>query len=154
MTSPPVTVREAAAEDLAALVTLDEITSGLAKPDYWRDLFARYVEDRASGRYVLVAESEGVVIGFVTGAVRAREFGSPPCGWIFGMGVTPERREHGIGRSLVQELCRRFREAGVDLVRTSVSNRDTLNLAFFRSFGMTAGPYVQLEMSLDSVDAA
>ncbi len=151
MTSPPVSVREAAPDDLAALVTLDEITSGLAKPDYWRDIFARHLDGAAEQRYVLVAESEGLVIGFVTGAVRAWEFGSPPCGWIFGMGVAPERREHGIGRSLVQELCRRFRAAGVDLVRTSVSRRDTLNLAFFRSFGMTAGPYVQLEMALEQV---
>jgi ribosomal protein S18 acetylase RimI-like enzyme len=149
--SPPASVREAAPNDLAALVSLDEVTSGLAKPDYWRDLFARYVEDAASGRYVLVAESEGRVIGFVTGAVRAWEFGSPPSGWIFGIGVAPERREHGIGRTLVQELCRRFRAAGVDTVRTSVSRSDTLNLAFFRSFGLTAGAYVQLEMALDSI---
>ena len=149
MTRPPVTVREAAPDDLAALIALDEVTSGLAKPDYWRDLFARYVEGVAANRYVLVAESEGRLIGFVTGAVRAWEFGSPPCGWVFALGVSSAYREHRVGSRLMVDIFRRFRSDGVNSVRTNVSRRDTLNLSFFRSLGMTAGPYVQLEMSLD-----
>jgi len=81
--------------------------------------------------------------------VRAWEFGSPPCGWVFALGVSNAHREHHVGSRLMERIFQRFKADGVTSVRTNVSRHDTLNLSFFRSLGMTAGPYVQLEMTLD-----
>ena len=61
---------------------LDIRITGLTKPAYWEDMFARH-DDRPN-RFFLVAESaERRVVGFIIGEIRAWEFGSPPCGWIF-----------------------------------------------------------------------
>jgi len=141
-------IRRAKASDLEAVVALDEIGTGLAKPDYWQDMFARYVRRRRTGRHFLVAESAGRVIGFVVGEVRAWEFGSPPCGWVFAVNVSPAWRERGVGGRLFDEIGLRFRKDGVEVVRTMISRADTLNLAFFRAQGLTAGPYIELERRL------
>jgi len=152
------TIRTAEAGDLDAVIALDAESSGLAKPEYWRAMFETFVPDQGGARYLLVADVGGQPAakpaGFVVGEVRAWEFGSPPCGWVFALGVSNAHREHHIGSRLMQDIFRRFKTDGVSSVRTNVSRHDTLNLSFFRSLGMTAGPYVQLEMSLDEDEGA
>jgi ribosomal protein S18 acetylase RimI-like enzyme len=146
---PPIAIRAATAGDLDAVVALDEIDTGLAKPDYWRDILSRYAEAERPNRFFLIAEAEDRLAGFIVGEVRAWEFGSPPCGWVFAINVPPEVRERGVGSTLMDEICARFKEKGVETVRTMLSRRDTLNLAFFRSQGMMAGSYIQLEKELE-----
>ena len=53
------------------------------------------------------------------------------------------------GTRLFEELCNRFRQAGVAKVRTMLARNNGLVLAFFRSLGMMAGPFIQLEKDLD-----
>ncbi len=150
MANRDVDIRPARGSDLGTVTQLDKRHTGLAKPDYWADLFVRYVEAPRPNRFFLVAEREGDVIGFVVGEIRAWEFGSPPCGWVFSINVVPGRREHGVGTALMDAICERFRAAGANSVRTMLLRRDTLNLAFFRSQGMIAGEYVQLEKMLSA----
>ncbi len=145
----PIAIREASQGDIDAVVKLDEFSSGMAKPDYWDDVFDRYLGPERPNRFLFVAEQDGAVIGFIVGEIRAWEFGSPPCGWVFALGVQPDLREHGVGRQLMDTICDRFKSAGADTVRTMVSKNNTLELAFFRSHGLTAGSYIQLEMKLD-----
>ncbi len=144
-----ITIRAATAGDLEAVVTLDRLATGVAKQDYWRDIVQRYIAARRADRVFLVAEAGGDVVGFVVGEVRAWEFGSPPCGWVFAVNVSPGWRERKIGSRLLDEICARFKAIGVDTVRTMISLRDTLNLSFFRSLGLTAGPFIELEKPLD-----
>ena len=143
---PDLIIRAAVKGDVAAATRVDEVNTGLAKPGYWKDVFRRY--GSRQGRYFLVAELEGKVRGFILGEVRAWEFGSPPCGWIFAIGVDPDCRLRRIGSRLFAEICRHFRRAGVDKVRTMLAVDDTLNLSFFRSQGLMGGPFIQLEMPL------
>ena len=140
-------IREARAEDVPAVIRLDERITGIAKPEYWRDTF----EGRSlrSAGVFLVAESGGESVGFIFGEIRAWEFGSPPCGWIFAIGVDPDRRLAGVGTKLFEEICRRFKEQGVSTVRTMLARDDNLIMSFFRSQCMTAGPFIQLDMALD-----
>jgi ribosomal protein S18 acetylase RimI-like enzyme len=147
--SAAITIRDAVGDDIAAAIELDAADTGLAKPDYWRDIFARYVETRRRERFFLIAEGAKGVVGFIVGEVRAWEFGSPPSGWVFAIHVAAESRERGIGRLLLNEICARFKALGVDIVRTMVSRRDTLILSFFRGEGLTAGPYAELEKRLE-----
>lgn len=149
MANPAMNIRPARGDDLGTIIHLDERHTGLAKPDYWADLFARYVDAPRPNRFFLVAEREDDVIGFVVGEIRAWEFGSPPCGWVFAIHVVPGRRERGVGTALMDAICDRFRAAGTNSVRTMLLRRDTLDLAFFRSQGMTAGQYIQLEKMLN-----
>jgi hypothetical protein len=49
---------------------------------------------------------------------------------------------------LFDEICARFRKAGVQHVRTMLAKDAHLLMSFFRSLGMMAGPFIQLEKRL------
>ncbi len=140
-------IRTATANDLGAVTMLDGKITGLDKPDYWRDLIRRF-GGRKQDRYFLIAETGTDLLGFIMGEVRAWEFGSPPCGWIFAVNVEPDQRLGGVGTALFDALCKRFRDGGVTTVRTMLARDDTLIMSFFRSQGMMAGPYIELEAAL------
>jgi len=139
-------IRDARTEDMEAVGEIDAGITGLAKPDYWSRAFARY--GARPDRWFLVAEIGGNVVGFILGEQRAWEFGSPPCGWVFAIGVAADRRLGGIGTQLFETICRRMGEAGVETIRTMLARDDALNMAFFRSQGMMGGSFIQLEMPL------
>ena len=143
-------VRRVQAGDMADVMALDERVTGIAKPDYWHDVFARYGERRLQERFFLVAEpsdakSRPSILGFIIGEVRAWEFGSEPCGWVFALSVEPRARLHGVGQVLFEAISAQFAKAGVDKMRTMVARDNRVHLMFFRSEGMMAGPYIQLE---------
>jgi ribosomal protein S18 acetylase RimI-like enzyme len=144
-----VTVRPARPGDLDPVIAIDATVTGLEKRGYWRSIFRRYADSRQAGRRFLVAEADGQVVGFVIGEVRDWEFGSPPCGWVFGIDVKPDARLSGIGTRLLDAICASFRRAGVHTVRTMLARDNTLVLSFFRSQGMMAGPFIPLEMDID-----
>jgi ribosomal protein S18 acetylase RimI-like enzyme len=141
-------IRAAKRADLAQIVAIDAGITGLRKPAYWSGILSRY-GTRQRQRYFLVAENERAVQGYIVGEVRDWEFGSPPCGWVFGLGVRPEARLAGVGERMLEAICERFRRAGVTTVRTLLARDNTLVLAFFRSQGMMAAPFIPLQMELD-----
>jgi ribosomal protein S18 acetylase RimI-like enzyme len=142
-----VRVRPARGPDLQAVVAIDAENTGIAKPAYWKERFERYA-GRQPDRFFLVAERDGAMLGFIVGEVRAWEFGSPPAGWIFAIHISPSARLHGLGTLLFDEICARFRKAGVSQVRTMLAKDAHLLLSFFRSQGMMGGPFIQLEKRL------
>lgn len=146
--SEGVSIRSAKAADLASLVALDQEVTGLAKRKYWKEAFARYGLRRKEPGFFLVAECNGQIEGFIIGEVRAWEFGEPPCGWVFAVQVRPQRRLSGLGTRLFEALCDAFRQAGVKKVRTLMSRENHLVLSFFRSQGMMAGPFTELEATI------
>jgi ribosomal protein S18 acetylase RimI-like enzyme len=144
-------VRPAEPSDVPAVIALDAETTGLEKPAYWSDLFERYgrrAPGRSQDRFFLIAEHGEQPVGFIVGEVRAWEFGSPPSGWIFAINVKPGTRLLGVGSHLFDSICACFRLAGVQKVRTMLSKEATLLMSFFRSQGMRAGPFIELEKSL------
>ena len=143
------TVRPVEARDLDAVIALDAAVTGLSKPDYWYELFHRYGTRGRQQRFFFVADADGRIDGSVLGEVRDWEFGSAPCGWVFGISVRPDARLEGIGTRLVQTIMAAFRRAGVTEVRTLLARDNTLVLSFFRSQGMMAAPFIALELDLD-----
>ena len=76
------------------------------------------LEDRHS--HVLVAEAEGIVVGYITGrsTVEPRRVLPRRCvveDWY----VVPEARGTGIGASLLKELERRFAQAGCQVLESA-----------------------------------
>jgi GNAT superfamily N-acetyltransferase len=142
-----VRIRPLMPRDHRAVVALDAANTGLAKPRYWRALFADYGR-RKDTRFFLVAEAEAEVVGFVVGEIRAWEFGSVPCGWVLAIEVDADRRLRRVGTLLIDAIVACFRRAGVKKLRTMLARDDLLNLRFFRSQGMMAGPFIQLEKEL------
>jgi ribosomal protein S18 acetylase RimI-like enzyme len=134
-------IRRARRADLAQVIEIDARITGLRKPAYWAGILRRY-------RLFLVLTDRDKVQGYIVGEVRDWEFGSPPCGWVFGIGVRPEARLRGSGAELLEAMCQAFRSRGVDKVRTLLARRNSLVLAFFRSQGMMAAPFIALERDL------
>ena len=142
-------VRPVDAADLGQVIAIDAEVTGLEKTDYWYELFHRYGGGRTRQRLFLVAESGDAIHGFIIGEVRDWEFGSAPCGWVFGLSVRQRARLGGVGARMLQAICEGFRHAGVSKVRTLLARDNGLVLSFFRSQGMMAGPFIQLETPLD-----
>ena len=147
-------VRRVRVGDISHVIALDERVTGLAKPRYWEDVFERYGRRRLQERQFLIAEPDvpdarTPILGFIIGEVRAWEFGSAPCGWVFALSVEPKARLQGIGERLFEAISNEFLKAGVSKMRTMVARDNRLHLMFFRSEGMMAGPYIQLEKELD-----
>lgn len=123
------------------MIEIDARITGLRKPAYWSGILRRY-------RLFLVLTEKAKLQGYIVGEVRDWEFGSPPCGWVFGIGVRREARLRGAGAELLEAMCEAFRSRGVDKVRTLLARDNALVLAFFRSQGMMAAPFIALERDL------
>jgi GNAT superfamily N-acetyltransferase len=144
-------VRRVQAADMAQVIGIDTRITKLAKAAYWNDVFVRYGKRRLNERIFLVAESSADrrVLGFIIGEVRAWEFGSTPCGWVFALSVEPEMRLQNVATELFEAISSEFKKVGVTKMRTMVARDAPLPMLFFRSEGMMAGPYLQLEKDLD-----
>lgn len=143
-------IRPLAPDDLAAVARLDAHHTGARKPAYWKRVLGEFLaREPGRARVGLGAEQAGALVGYVLGEVRAFEFGSEPCGWIFAVGVDPRHARAGVGSALLRAACDAFRARGVATVRTMVRRNDVPVLAFFRSSGFAGGSYVQLERAAD-----
>ena len=142
-------VRPVRARDLDRIIAIDAQITGIEKADYWHERFHRYGERKRQPCFFLVAECDGDIDGFIIGEVRDWEFGTPPCGWVFGISVRRETRLSGIGTRLLDTLCSSFKKAGVSKVRTLLVFDDLLVMTFYRSQGMMAAPIITLERNLE-----
>lgn len=145
-----ISIRNAVLRDLDSIIAIDnESTESAKSVDYWEDIFARYVLDKREDRLFLVAEAKGFPVGFIIGEIRAWEFGSPHCGWVFALAVLPKARNMGTAKNLFEEISKRMKLAGVTTLRTMVDRDDKLTLSFFRGMGLRSGKYIELENQLD-----
>lgn len=142
-------IREAVKSDLPEVIALDEEVTGLAKRQYWKESMAFGGSRRRQPRFLLIAEKRGRIEGFILGEIRSWEFGEPPCGWVFAIQVRSKSRLKGTATRLFEAICNEFRRAGVTKVRTLMARDNHLVLSFFRSQGMMAGPFIELETSLE-----
>ena len=149
-----IVIRDAEKKDLAAVIKIDaDISIGVYgsvvdKKAYWQEIFDYYVLREKDKRVFLVAEEGGEVAGFIVGEARAWEFGSPLCGWVFAVEVSPARRTHGVGQMLFKAICDKLRQTGVSTIRTMVETDNKVTLSFYRSQGMRTGKHIELEMQI------
>ena len=125
-TDTAVRVRRVRAADIPQVIGLDTRVTKLAKAEYWNDVFRRYGKQRLHERFFLVAEgrvdgADRRVLGFIIGEIRAWEFGSTPCGWVFALSVEPEMRLQSVATELFEAISNEFKKAGVGKMRTMVA---------------------------------
>ena len=134
--------------DIEAVCSIDEKITGTYRPEEWERRFGYYL--RRDPDVCLVAESDGRVVGFMLGEVRAGEFGlDEPAGWIEVMGVDPDFQGKSIGRRLLAGMHENFRARGAKAVRTLVDEKTQQKLlAFFESAGFGSTPIRTLEHTL------
>ncbi len=138
---------DVALEDIPQIIALDEEITKISKPELWYSYYAP--PGRAQPRWFLVARQADRVVGYILGEVRAWEFGSPPCGWIFAIGVAGGHRVEGVGTQLLHAMIERFRTTDVKIIRTMLHIDEHVLMSFFRSQGLTAGPFIELEAPLE-----
>ena len=141
-------IRDAEPGDIDAIVALDEQRQE-NKRAYWLGIMDHYVKSGRADRFFLVAEKDSTPVGYIVGEVRAWEFGSPPCGWVFALAVSQSVREKGVAQHMFAEICQRIKQAGVNTVRTMINIDDKVTLSFFRSVGMCTGRYIELEKQIE-----
>lgn len=145
-------VRPLAPGDLNAVVELDALLTGESKRAYWSGVFERFLD---GGTCIgLAVAGEHGLDGYLFGQVRAFEFGSEECGWVFAIGVRPGTTRRGLASALLQEARRRFAALGVSAVRTMVRRTDVPLLSLFRRQGFVGGPFVQLELDIVAEEAS
>ena len=144
-----VEIRDLVPWDAEAVIEIDAQHTRERKPDYWQRVLADFVPPSEDGHKVgLAAELNGRLVGYLLREVRAFEFGSEACGWIFSVGVDPELARSGVASALLAEASRSFRAAGVRTIRTMVRRADIPVLSFFRTRGFVGGSFYQLELDL------
>jgi ribosomal protein S18 acetylase RimI-like enzyme len=140
-------IDQATSDDISAVISLDEEITGSSKPDFWYKYF--FGQATRKNSLFLVARLDDRIVGYSIGSIRAWEFGSPPAGWLHAIGVAHDCRKFGIATRLFNEITGFFRAQQAATVRTMLHIDDHALIAFFRFQGLSAGPFIELEMKLD-----
>ncbi|GHA26856.1 GNAT family N-acetyltransferase [Oceanisphaera arctica] len=119
-------IRAATKADLGAIFRLEQAAFGShGYPDF---LFRQLLE--LWPHFLLVAENEGVLVGYVLGGMgEAKEQG-----WILSLAVDERQRGQGIGKALLQHLCRDLADSGCPSQRLTV-HPDNSAAGLYRALG-------------------
>jgi ribosomal-protein-alanine N-acetyltransferase len=129
-----VAVRQARAEDMDALLTIERQCFNVYYYGYYmldRRDFEFYLADDDS--LILVAAREGQVVGDVLGPVDM--WRQPPGAHIDSIAVLPACQHQGIGQRLLQSFLEEIRRRGCTRVTLEVSPTNAPGLAFFAKHG-------------------
>jgi ribosomal protein S18 acetylase RimI-like enzyme len=138
-------IRTMTSNDLDRIVEIDTEILGQSRPEYWE--MKLELAERRSPIASLVAEMDGIVIGFVIGDASGWEYGVPEhVGWIDTIGVDPLYQRKGVAQMLLKEMIVHLKKVGVDTIYTFVNWRDRSLLQFFDSMGFTKGDMINLEL--------
>jgi ribosomal protein S18 acetylase RimI-like enzyme len=95
----------------------------------------------------LVAEEEGKIVGTVMGAWDGRR------GWIYHLGVQPERRRGGVATSLIRELEARMMKIGIPKVNALIYPSNAISVKFFANAGYFVTEMKEAQKVLDKKPA-
>lgn len=138
-------VRNLEESDLDAIVKIDELAMGHARPDFYRPRVAQACRDQQH-HPTLVAVVGTEVVGFLMATMQRGEFGRPePTAVIDAVGVHREHRRRKVARALMDRLLSDVRALGVETVRTEVEWNDFDLVRFFSSQGFAPAYRILLE---------
>jgi ribosomal protein S18 acetylase RimI-like enzyme len=117
-------VRSLQEGDLRALVAIDRRITGRDRAAYFHRKLTEALTD-SGVRVSLVAELDGVAVGFIMARVDFGEFGQVETTAVIDtIGVDPDYRNRGVGRALVSQLLVNLGTLRVERVRTEVGWQD------------------------------
>jgi [ribosomal protein S18]-alanine N-acetyltransferase len=120
-----VRLRPALRKDVPALVALEEVLFG---PDAWSEA-AVLAEVEGAGRYAVVAEDDGDVVGYAV-TLRAADLAD-----LQRIGVRPDLQRHGVARTMLDEVLAEALSGGANRVLLEVSALNQAALAFYAAAG-------------------
>jgi ribosomal protein S18 acetylase RimI-like enzyme len=143
-----VKVRTLAESDLDAIVRIDAHALGRARKDFYRDKVSAALRDSRL-RASLMAEIDGLVVGFLMAKLHYGEFGQPePIAVIDALGVHPDFRGRKVGKALLRQFVMNLEALGVERIRTEVRWDDGDLVGFFAREGFAPAPFLVLEKAL------
>ncbi len=143
-----VRVRVLTEADLDAIVRIDAESMGRARRGFYEERVAAAVRDSRL-RTSLVAELDGMVVGFLMATLHYGEFGRPePAAVVDALGVLPAYRRRRVGEALMRSFLDNARALGVKTVRTEVAWNDFSLLHFFDQHGFAPSDRIVLERNL------
>jgi N-acetylglutamate synthase-like GNAT family acetyltransferase len=135
----PIYIRNLREEDLAAIVNIEDRTTGVSRREYWLKRIEMSEAIRPHWTS-LVAEVDNRVVGFIFGRAGEMEFGLPgTIAWVEIVGVDPAYRKLGVGARLMEQFASSAEDHGIETVFTLVSEGHTEMEHFFSKLGFTPG---------------
>jgi ribosomal protein S18 acetylase RimI-like enzyme len=132
-------IRNLRAEDVSAIVGIEDRTTGVSRLDYWKKRIELSEAIRPHWTS-LVAELDNRVVGFVFGRAGEFEFGLPgTVAWIEIIGVDPAYRHRGVAAELIEQFTSSAGEHGIKTIFTLVSRGNTDIEQFFARQGYAQG---------------
>jgi ribosomal protein S18 acetylase RimI-like enzyme len=150
MNDSTIKIRLMKADDFDAVVGIDEKVLKASRLEYYEMKFEKLFKSKDYLPTSLVAEeADGLVVGFVIGALYMGEFG------IFKeeasldtIGVDPNSQHKGIGEQLINEFMEHLSRLGVRKVNTLVDWNDSKLIQFFSANGFRPSTTINLERSI------
>ena len=144
--STHIAIRPMQPADLDAIVNLDALVFGQARPAYFERRIGWLSQAPShDGAIGLVAETSDGVVGLVTGTLTSGEFGLPQItALVDSIAVHPAHRRHGIGRQLGDAFLAACAAEGAVEVHTLVNWSSWEMLKFFDALGFALASTISL----------
>ena len=110
-------------------------------------LFKTFI--KKSPKTCIVAEKDGIVVGFIIGFIKEWGFGVERSGWIEMIEVDPKIMGEGIGKMLGEALIQQFKHEKINEVYTSIKWDSGDLIAFFKSIGFDKSSFINLKYKSD-----
>jgi ribosomal protein S18 acetylase RimI-like enzyme len=141
-------VRSMSAADAEAVLRIDRHAMGRERGCYIRTLMAEAL-DRAGVRVSLVAEIDGMPVGFVMARVEYGDFGrTEPAAIVDTIGVDPDFRRTGIASALLSQLVVNLGGLGIERIETEVAREQFDLLGLFYRWGFAPSQRVAFARAL------
>jgi ribosomal protein S18 acetylase RimI-like enzyme len=165
MSDAGVTIRPATRADLPTLGRLGALLVRvhyafdalrfLAPPPHMEELYASFLgtQMQEPDRLVLVAERDGVVVGYTYAGVEGDDYQAlrGPAGVLYDILVDPAERGHGVGRTLLDATLAALRARGAPRVVLMTAERNATAQQLFARAGFRR---TMIEMTRELDDAA
>jgi ribosomal protein S18 acetylase RimI-like enzyme len=141
-------VRSMAETDLRSIAAIDQKITGRARVAYLRQKLMEALH-QSDVRVSLVAELDGFAVGFVMARVDLGEFGrAEPAAVMDTIGVDPDYRRQGVGRSLLSQLFLNLAALRVERIRTELDWRDRELFALLDACGFHPAQQLCFDLAL------
>lgn len=148
LSSDEVLVRSLLPEDLDKVIRIDEKITGHPRRDFFKRKFEEVLYE-SGVRMSLIAEMDGMVVGFMMARVDFGEFGRTASEAVIDtLGVATDFRSKHVGHALLAQLLGNLATLQVDSVRSEVEWNNHGILGFLESCGFEPSQRLALSCGL------